>query len=887
MLVDVGSRLGAYEITALIGEGGMGRVFRAHDTRLKRDVAIKAIRPEIAADADLIARFRREAEALAALNHPHIAGIHDVLESDGSQFLVLEMVEGDTLADRIARGPIAIAEALAIAMQIAQALEGAHARGIVHRDLKPANVKITPDGLVKVLDFGLAKGNAGETTNAPSLTQSPTITLNATAGGVILGTASYMSPEQARGQTIDAQSDLWALGCVLYEMLAGRRAFSGSTVTDVLAAVVRGEPEWSRLPPDTPAAVRTLLRRCLEKHRARRLHHVADVRIEIEDVLANPTATKDRPANDSRRAAVTRAIAAALLVIAAALAGALVLARRSPVPAPEMRVEITTPPSPEPTFLAISPDGRMLVFVGGTDSGSRLWVRSLAETAARPLEGTELATAPFWSPDSRSIGFFADGKLKRLDLSGGITRTLATAPMGNGGTWNRDGVIVFTPSAIGPLFRVSAGGGEAVELTRLADGQTGHRFPHFLPDNRHFLFLARGTPGRQGIFVGSIDGTPMRHVVEANTSGVLAASGDLLFVRQETLLAQPFNASTHEVFGEPVPITDRVAVDGSLNSAAITASAAGPIAYRPGGASGQRQLTWFDRTGRKVGEIGIADTTALLNPELSPDGRSVALNRTVESYHDIWQIEVARSVFRRFTFDPLSDQIPVWSPDGQRIVFGSNRVNGIYDLYVKAANSPDPEQLLLASPQNKFPMGFSRDGRFLLYRNTSEGTNWDLWALPFDGAVPVRKPFPVVQTSFQEQMGELSPDGRWIAYQTNESGRYEVYVQSFPQAGARTQVSTGGGSQPRWRPDGAELFYMGLDSRLMAATIAVDARGQLHSASPVGLFLVRTPGGPVPSPQKQQYAVSPDGQRFLVNSLTDEATTSPITLILNWAPPTK
>jgi Tol biopolymer transport system component len=887
MLVDVGSRLGAYEITALIGEGGMGRVFRARDTRLKRDVAIKAIRPEIAADAGLIARFRREAEALAALNHPHIASIHDVIEWDGSQFLVLEMVEGETLADRIARGPLATADALAIAKQIAQALEGAHARGIVHRDLKPANVKITPAGVVKVLDFGLAKGNTGETANAASLTQSPTITANATAGGVILGTASYMSPEQARGQTIDPQSDVWALGCVLHEMLTGCRAFSGSTVTDVLAAIVRGEPEWSRLPPDTPAVLRTLLRRCLEKDRARRLHHVADVRIEIEDVLANPTAMKDRPANDGRRAAVTRAVAAALLVMAAALAVALALALRSPVPASEMRVELTTPQSPEPAYLAISPDGRTLAFIAAGDGVSRIWVRSLSGTAAQPLTGTELATAPFWSPDSQSLGFFADGKLKRIDLAGGAARVLASAPIGNGGTWNADGTIVYAPSAIGGLFRVSVAGGEAQPVTRVASGQTGHRLPQFLPDRRHFLFYARGSPEMRGIFVGTIDGAEPRRVIDAESAGVLASTGHLLFVRQPTLFAQPFDTDRLEVSGDPFPVADQIAFEGGANVAAVTASPAGPVAYRTGGASGQRQLTWVDRSGKKLDVVGAPDVASLFNPEMSPDARWVAYNRTVEAYQDIWLIETARGVLRRFTFGSNSDQIPVWSPDGQRLIFGSNQGGGPYNLFVKALNGDSTETLLLQSTQNKFAMSFSPNGRFLLYRNTGEDTNWDLWALPIDSGTRPGTPFPVVQTSFQELMGEFSPDGRWIAYQSDESGQYEVYVQSFPVPGARIQVSTNGGSQPRWRGDGHELFFMGLDSRLMAAPIAIDGKGQLQAGLPVGLFIARTAGGPVPIPQKQQYVVSADGQRFLLNSLTDEATTSPITLILNWAPPTK
>jgi Tol biopolymer transport system component len=880
MSLDIGSRLGAYEVLALIGEGGMGRVFRARDTRLKRDVAIKALQPEVAGDADRIARFRREAEALAALNHPHIATIHDVLEWNGSQFLVLEMVEGQTLADRIERSEIPTAEALAIARQIAEALEAAHARGIVHRDLKPANVKITPSGVVKVLDFGLAKDQTGDAARNASLTHSPTMVSPMTGGGVVLGTSSYMSPEQARGQSIDAQSDVWAFGCVLYEMLTRERAFQGATVTDVLAAVVRADVDWSQLPAETPAAVHRVLRRCLHKDRARRLHHIADARIEIEDALIGPAVPADHAAPRTRSAWIAACV---LLVIAAALATALTLALRPAAPLPETRVDITTPPSSD-AILAISPDGRTLAFVAAVEGVSRLWLRSLSSTTAQPLAGTELATAPFWSADSRSVAFFADGKLKRYDVGGGAARTLTNAPIGSGGTWSGDGIILYAPSAIGPLFRIAAAGGESVPVTRLQTGQSGHRLPHFLPDGRHFLFYARGTPDVRGIFVGDLDGTEPRRVLDADSSAVFASTGHLLFVRQPTLFAQPFSVDRLAVFGDLIPISDRIAFEPGNNAAAMSTSAAGPIAYRTGGASGQRQLTWFDRSGKKVDVVGPPDSASPFNPEISPDARWIAHNRTVDAYQDVWLLETARGVLRRFTFDPVSDQIPVWSPDARWLVFGSNRKAGVYDLYIKAVTGTASETLLLESALNKFPMSFSPDGRFLLYRVTAPGTNWDLWAVAIDQGKAAGQPFPVVDTSFQELMGEFSPDGRWVSYQSNESGQYEIYVQAFPQPGVRTQISTNGGSQPRWRPDGRELFYMGLDSRLMVASIAEDGKNQLQAASPVGLFGVKTPLGPVPIPQKQQYAVGGDGQRLLVNSLTDEATASAITLILNWSP---
>lgn len=613
----------------------------------------------------------------------------------------------------------------------------------------------------------------------------------------------------------------------------------------------------------------------------------ADARLELEELRADePPAIDTSPTRLSRSVRWAWFAAAALGVMAAGLAGVLALVLRPRTPPPEMFVEINTPPSSAPGFLAMSPDGRAIAFVAATGGVSRLWLRALNGRAAEPLAGTELATAPFWSPDSRSLGFFADGRLKRIDIASGLTRTLASAPIGGGGAWNRDGVIVYAQSAIGQLFRVSASGGEAVAVTRLLPRQTGHRLPHFLPDQRHFLFYARGAPLVGGLFVGSLDGTQPRRVLESDSSAVLTATGHLLFVRQGTLFARAFDIARQEVQGDDIPVASPIAFDADINVAAVTSSLAGPVAYRTGGSSGQRELTWFDRTGKRLGVVVASDRTSLFNPELSPDGRHVALNRTVEPYQDIWQIEIARGVFRRFTFNPASDQIPVWSPDGQRVVFGSNRT-GTYGLYEKAANGPDTETLLLESPQNKFPMSFTPDGRHLLFRNTNENTNWDLWVLPFGSDGRAGKPFPVVHTAFQEMMGEFSPDGRWIAYQSNESGRYEIYVQAFPAPGARTQVSTQGGSQPRWRRDGKELFYLGLDSQLMAVSIAIDAKAQVQTGAPVPLFLTRTAGGPVAIPQKQQYAVSADGKRFLVNSLTDEATSSPITLVLNWAPASK
>jgi Tol biopolymer transport system component len=881
MPLEVGSRLGAYEVLSFIGEGGMGRVFRARDTRLKREVAIKSLTLGATFDADRIARFRREAEALAALNHPHIATIHDQLEADGTLYLVLELVDGETLSNRLGTGPMPVGDAIRMARQIAEALEAAHARGIVHRDLKPANIKISSTGHLKVLDFGLAKmlGADSEGDGPPQATHtSPAMT----RGGVILGTAPYMSPEQARGTSVDAQADIWAFGCVLYELLTGRLAFPGATVTDVLAAVVRGEPDWTALPTETPSSVRSLLRRCLHKEPSRRLHHVADARIELEDATSHP----EQPVMATQRRRSTERWAWGVVALAlAALAGVafvLLAGRPSQAALPEMRVEVNTPISPDPVFFALSPDGQKLAFLAASGGTTRLWVRSLDGTPPRALEGTDLAVAPFWSPDGRSLGFFSDGRLKRIDLASGLVQSLATAPVGAGGTWSREGVIVYGASAIGGLSRVSAVGGAVQPATTATPPLVAHRHPNFLPDGQHFLFYAAGvTTAVRGIYVGSLDGGEPRRVVESDAAGVFSPSGHLLFVRESTLFAQRFDLKQLVLSGEPVAVADPIAVDRTVGVAGIAASEAGSIAYRTGGPRGQRQLIWLDRSGKAVGTVGNADAAGLYNPDLSYDGRMVAVNRTIGVGLDIWQIDVARGVPNRLTFDESSDQLPVWSPDGRFVVFSSNRT-GVYDLYRRSTTGAGTDEVILASQENKFAMGFSHDSQYLLYRVTAPNVNWDLWVLPMTGQ---QKPIPVAHSAFQEMMGEFAPDGRWVAYQSNESGRYEIYLQSFPTPSVRVQISSSGGAQPRWRRDGKELFFVALDGRLMAASVSVNASGQVQPGVPVSLFVTQAAGGAVPGVQKQQYAVAPDGQRFLVNTISDDAAAAPITLVLNWKAP--
>jgi serine/threonine protein kinase len=897
MSLQIGQQLGSYQIISLIGKGGMGEVYRAKDTKLKRDVAIKILPDEFSRDTDRVARFQREAESLAALNHQNIAAIYDLQQSDTTRFLILEFVEGDTLAETLKkRGALPVEEALQIAKQICEALEAAHEKGIIHRDLKPANIKVAPDGRVKVLDFGLAKSLQKPQRD---FSDSPTFSMAATNAGVILGTAAYMSPEQARGEDTDERSDVFSFGSVLYEMLSGRQAFQGKTVSDILAGVLRVEPDFTLSPPDLNPRLYELLRRCLDKNPKRRWQAVGDLKIELETVAADPyrkpQISTQHPAPPRRRLEHVLWISALASISMIAAAAFIWASRRAP-PAPEMRVEISTPPTTTFESLEISPDGQKIVFAAGPRGRSVLWLRSLDSLSARPLEGTDNATYPFWSPDSRTVGFFAKGKLQRIDIEGGSPRVLADAGNGRGGTWNRDGVILFAPNPAGPLFRISATGGQPTTVTRIdAAQQISHRFPKFLPDSRHFLYYVQGSPESNGVYIGQLEGSSTPRLFDADAAATYASSGYLLFVLQGTLFAQHFDPDKLVLTGDPLPVADQIAVNYTNQDAAVSASAAGPVVYRTGSES-PRQLVWIDRSGREIEKVGAPDPTrgsnAASNPSLSLDGRRVALSRTVNGNADIWIQELERSVLSRFTFDAAVDSAPIWSPDSNQIVFASRR-KGVRDLYLKPARGAGGEQLLLATPETKDPVDWSPDGRFLLYGAVDPRTGNDIWALPMSGAnaSPTgrshqeldgdRKPFPVVQTNFNEHSGQFSPDGKWIAYESNESGRYEIYIQLFPGPGGKTQISTNGGSSPRWRRDSKELFYLGPDDRLMAVPIRFASNGQtLEPGTPVPLFVTRFGRGA--GYDAWDYVVAPDGQRFLMNTSTEEAVTSPIVLLMNW-----
>jgi eukaryotic-like serine/threonine-protein kinase len=871
-----GIRIGVYQIAAQIGVGGMGEVYQATDTNLKRQVAVKVLPAAVAGDVERLARFQREAEVLAALNHPNIAQIFGLEKTPDFTALVMELVEGDDLSQRIARGAIPLDEALPIAKQIAEALEAAHEQGIIHRDLKPANIKVRPDGTVKVLDFGLAKAME-PVGSSPNVSQSPTITTPAmmTGVGMILGTAAYMSPEQAKGRAADTRSDVWAFGCVLYEMLAGRAAFEGDTVSELLANVLKSEPDGTRLPPSMPEGIRRLLRRCLEKDPKERLRHIGDARIEIRDARSGPE-------NDSRlRPNVARSrelLAWATALLVATVAGLAMMWPRQPAPAAlEARLEISTPPTSDSSSFAISPDAKTIVFVATSQGQLPLWLRRLDSAVGRPLAGTDGASWPFWSPDSRSVGFFADGKLKRIDVDSGSVQALAEAPVGQGGTWRRDGVILFSPFPPGSIFRVSAAGGEVTPQTHMVTPQQGHNSPHFLPDGRHFLYFVRGGPEVRGIYVGQIDDPSTRRLRDADAGAVYARPGHLLFVRDGTIFAQPFDLDRLQFTGDPFLLAEQAA-SGSPGPPA--ASAVGPIAYRTGAERYPvRQLVWVDRSGTELQKVGepAADLNA---PALSHDGKHVALFRVVGGNVDIWSLDVERGGLDRLTSDPADDIGPIWSSDDKSIFFGSNR-KGVGDLYLKVVSEAGSERLLLTTPQLKVANDWSTDGRFVLFSSLDHRLKADLWGLRLDDP---SNPFVVAQTDGSSMGGKLSPDGQWIAYTSNDSGRWEIYLRPFPPKGGKSLISTNGGVTPRWRRDGKELFYVALDDRLMAVPIREDVeKHAVQPGAPVALFTTRI-GGARAEVINGQYEVAPDGQRFLMNTRAGNVTAPPITIIMNWKP---
>jgi Tol biopolymer transport system component len=882
MALATGTRLGSYEVAAQIGAGGMGEVYQAHDTKLGRDVAIKVLPEAFAHDADRLSRFQREAKMLAALNHPNIATIHGLEHSDGVQYLVMELVSGETLAERVKAGPLGIDEALKIAVQIAEALEAAHEKGIIHRDLKPANVKLTPEGKVKVLDFGLAKAFGGDT-STEDIGNSPTLSMAATMQGVILGTAAYMSPEQARGKAVDKRTDIWAFGCVLYELLTGKAAFHGEDVTDILAAVVRAEPDWTALPANISPSIRVLLQRCLRKDRRQRTPDAATIRIEIEDAIAAPKdfgATQAAPVTRGWRERLAWPVAAGVLaLIVIALGIGFVLRAPKPQLPMHLSAEIGVDASLFTGFgssVILSPDGKRLALVAsGTDQKQRIYVRSLDQLQATVLSGTENASDPFFSPDGQWLGFFGDGKLKKISVHGGEAVTLGDASNDRGGSWGEDGTIVFAPNTRVALSKVSSAGGTSQPLTTFDKqaGEVTQRWPQVLPGGKAVLFTS-STHGYNyddaEIVVYSMTSGQRKTLLRGGFYARFLASGYLVYMHGGTLFAVPFDLKRLEVTGQPVPILEGV-VTNTNGGAQFSFSETGSLVYVPGRATGQNvSIYWMDHEGKFT---PLRETPGnYYNPTFSPDGKRLALEIFDGKRSDIWVYEWERDALTRLTFAGEANTVPVWTPDGQRIVYSSLDKRGVPNLWWIRADGAGDAQRFTESKGSQFAGSWRPDGKVLAFRQFSLDTGSDIMTIPVEGDEKAGwkpgEPKPFVNSTFDERSPAFSPDGRWLAYMSNESAGYEVYVRPFPGPGGKWQISTGGGVIPKWSRNGKELFFRTADDKIMVATYT--AFGDSFHADKPQLW---SPGQFTDLGINSNFDVHPDGKRFAVlkASGTDQA----------------
>ena len=880
----------------------MGEVYRATDTTLGREVAIKVLPPEVAGDTERLGRFKREAHVLASLNHPHIAAIYGLEEADGRPFLALELVEGEDLRQRLARGAIPVDEALEIARQVADALEEAHGKGIVHRDLKPANVKLTPDGKVKVLDFGLAKAWAGEAADGSSassaLSQSPTLAHTGTMAGVILGTAAYMSPEQARGKPVDKRGDVWSFGVLLWEMLTGRALFAGDTVTDVIAEVVTKEPDLDALPKTTPGAVRRLLSRCLRKDLRTRLPDIGAARLELQEIVGGASTEMEAPRVSRRDRARERWIWVAVALLLAGLSAVLVLGRRSEAPEPRPPAHFVLDSPQDLSFwdyspVALSPDGRHLVITATSAGGKRhLWIRSLDAPEVRALPGTEGALGGhFWSPDSASIVFavgrgphsdFPGGELRKLTLVGGTVQRLCALPAEfNGGAWSPTGAILISAGReTAVLYAVPPSGGEASPFTSLdaKRGETNHHWPQFLPDGR-VLFVVGGEAQATGLHVLSMEApTERRRILPHYGRFQFVAPGHLLFLQARTLLAQRFDPEQLVLRGEAVPLASSVAVFNQVPSwGFFSSSVTGRLAWADAPDRDVR-LEWVDREGRQVDTLGEPGRYGQVT--LSPDDKRVAAEiADADGQYDLWVIDVARGVPSRLTTDPANERDPVWSPDSRELVYSSD-ASGQQNLLRKelhgsAPAAPLPGGIGQSPREREVAKEWSREGNALLFLTI--GTERTLWELSLDGGGP---PQPLVKGFFVDQP-HVSPDGRWLAFISQESGRSEVYVEPFHRRGERVRVSVNGGGQPRWRGDGGELFFLSLDGGLMSVAARNGATG-LEVELPTTLIPAGTLQADINGPDFTDYAVTSDGRRFLVKRPVDLGNRQRIHVLLDW-----
>jgi eukaryotic-like serine/threonine-protein kinase len=876
MGLATGAKLGPYEIQSPLGAGGMGEVYRARDTRLERTVALKILPAQFSSDPVRKQRFEREAKTISSLNHPHICVLYDVGHQDGMDYLVMECVEGETLAKRLEKAPLPLDQVLKYGAQIADGLDKAHRSGVVHRDLKPGNIMLTPTG-AKLLDFGLAKPAA---TPVSAATLTAVQAAPVTEEGTIVGTFQYMSPEQVQGKEVDGRSDIFSLGAVLYEMVTGKRAFEGKSQLSVASAILEKEPEpISAAKPMTPPALDHAVKKCLAKLPDERWQSACDLASELKWISETGSQAEVAgrvPAGRSSRERAAWLLAAALSMLL--IGGGTAWWQASKRRPPPMYFHTSVPFAAND--LALSPDGRTLAMVAYSTQANNnmLWTYEVGGRRTSSLGGTQGTSYPFWSPDGKFIGFFADGKLKKVDVSGGQIQVLCDAPNGRGGTWNRDGVIVFTPDSLGVgLFRVSSSGGSPVEITKLDTSrfEESHRWPVFLPDGKHFLYLAANFSGQlenNAIFLNSLESKERRLLVSASANAAYAEPGYLLYLQDKTLVAQPLDSRRYVLSGEPRTLSDEVLYFAQVDRAVFSASSGEVLVTQTGKGASLSQLTWFDRSGKSAGTVGMPGTSN--NVRLSPDGRRVAADQTDPDGRrtDIWIHEPAREATTRLTFDPSYHSAAIWSPDGKQIVFGSNRRLGI-PLYLKNANGSGSEEEVanLGAGAQVHPWDWSRDGKYILVRKNNE-----LWYLTW----PERITKPLLQTKWTVRNAQFSPDGRWVAYASNETGSMEIYVSPFPNASGKWQVSSGGGQEPKWRQDGKELFYISAEGKMMA--VAVKTGASFEASSPVVLFQTHR-RQPVSAQDVFSYDASGDGQRFLINTKVDEANAAPLSVLLNWA----
>ena len=894
MALSSGTKLGPYEIQSPLGAGGMGEVYRAKDTRLERTVAIKILPADLSSSAELNARFEREARAVSALNHSHICHLYDIGSQDGIAYLVMEYLEGETLADRLRKGSLPMKQMLEYAVQVTDALATAHRAGILHRDLKPGNVMLTAAG-AKLMDFGLAKpvtalGTTGAAAVSGMTPSTPTMTIAAlsspakalTQRGTVVGTFQYMAPEVLQGAEADARSDIFSLGCMLYEMATGRPAFEGKSQLSVLTGILERDPDpVSQVQPTSPAALDHVVKTCLEKNPDERFQTAHDVKVQLKWITECGAQVRVAPAHKFSRLSWL-ALGAALAIPLVSIATYLSLRSQ---PAPVVRSSILPPA--ETSFLTmvpasgppvLSPDGTRLAFTALDDKGKiLLYVRALSSLRAQPLAGTEEAMYPFWAPDNRQIGFFVPGKLMKIDANGGPPQTLCDASAGRGGAWSKQGVIVFNPQANSPLLQVSASGGVPKPASKLdvSRKENSHRWPQFLPDGKHFLYWARSGGGAQDhtLYVGQLDSLQAKEISKGITMAAYA-SGYLLFLRDRTLMAQPFDASRLEIRGDSVPIAEQVTMNLGTGRAVFSVSENGTLVYESGEASGGWTLLWFTRDGKSAG--AVAEQDRYFYPRLSPEGNRLAVTifNGTSGTGDVWIFDLKRSSKTRLTFGPAIQHSPIWTPDGNTVFYSSNSKGGNH-IYAKAADGSGSERTILeSSDATEVPVSFSPDGHYLAYqRRTGSQTNNEVWVLPLIGE---RKPSPVVQSSFDDSSPAVSPDGKWMAYQGNESGRTEVYITAFPEGGAKWQASTNGGEEARWRKDGKELFFLDATDKIVA--VDVNSAGKaVQLGVPHTLFQA---GGT--QRQLGPYDVTADGKKFLINGGIVKQGSEPLTLVLNW-----